>query len=207
MSNRALNSRANSADGQAVAHGDGETADEGGALGPQQVAFDRAAADGVGPIQDQHFHAARPRGFHAVGQGVDERVDPGAGILEVDQQGVDVGEHLRAGNPGTPVQAQYREAERRIDQVGGLDHVVLFFREKPVLRGKERAQGAAEPLVDQLPGVPQPMVDCAGVAKQPQPEASHPEGRIVKEAFEAGTDAFHDGCKGSFFVAFFENLW
>ena len=131
-----------------------------------------SAADGVGPVQDEHFHAARPRGFHAVGQGVDERVDPGARILEIDQQDVDVGEHLPTGDAGVPVQAEDRQAQRRIDQVAGLDHVVLFFREKPVLRGKERAQGAGKPLVDQLPGVPQPAVDRRGVAEQTKPKAS-----------------------------------
>jgi hypothetical protein len=103
-------------------------------MGVQQVAFDGGATDGVGPVEDHHLLAAIACGFHAVGQGIDERIDPGARVLEIDQQTIDIIEHLRLWNASGSVKAENRYAEDGVGYVRGFDHVVLFFGKKAMLR-------------------------------------------------------------------------
>ena len=83
------------------------------------------------------------RGLEHVTQRRDERVDAAAEVLQVDEQHVERVEH-RLGRPAHfAVQAEYRDAEHRIDEVGRLDHVVLLVAAQAVLR----AEGRREPQV------------------------------------------------------------
>ena len=128
------------ADGQAVAQGYRKLSHERLVAGPQHRAFDGVAADGVGPVADDHRDPAGRAGLQAFGHRVDVGVDAGADVLQVDDEQIDIGKHRRRGRAGLPVQGVHRHLEPRMPRVVRLDHVVLHVRAEPVLRAEEGGQ-------------------------------------------------------------------
>ena len=80
--------------GHAVAHRHAELADEGLKPRLQRRPFDLDAADRIRPVADDDRYAVTRRGAQAVRHGVDEGVDAGADVLQVDDEHVDELEHL-----------------------------------------------------------------------------------------------------------------
>ena len=121
------------ADGQPMAHGDWIPPDKGAAVSGQAVALHINAVDGIRTIQDQNLYVVFCSRLETVGQGVDKRIHPAADILQVHQQHIDGLEHAGVRNAGLSVQAEYRDLQRRIDEIGRFNHIVLFFGEKSML--------------------------------------------------------------------------
>ena len=71
---------------------------------------------------------------------------------------VDVVEHLPGGTPLPAVEAEEGQAAGRVAAVVGLDHVVLFFREKTMLGREQAGEPAREAAVDEVPAVAEAAV-------------------------------------------------
>jgi hypothetical protein len=135
----AMNQLGEFAHRQAVAHRQRPGADEAFPARAQQQSFERAASR-VWAVEYPHLLAVLGRGFEQVAQGGDEGVDAAAEVLQVDQQDVETVHHRRRRTTYFAVQAEYRDAMRRVDEVGRLDHVVLLVAAQPVLRPEGSAQ-------------------------------------------------------------------
>jgi hypothetical protein len=80
------------------------------------------------------------RGLEHVKQRGDEGVDAAAEVLQVDEQDVERS-HRLAGRPADlAVQAEDRNAERRVGIVRRLDHIVLLVAAQPVLGPEGRRE-------------------------------------------------------------------
>jgi hypothetical protein len=110
-----------------------EAADETGPL-------DVDAANRVRPVADDHGNAVPRRRAQTVRHRVDERIDPGPDILQVDHQDVDVSKHLGCRLPRLAVERVHGHPPGRILAMGRLDHVVLDVRSEAVLRSEDGAQ-------------------------------------------------------------------
>ena len=106
-------------------------------------AFDLRAADRVGPVADDDLQAVLARGLQAVRHRVDVGVDADADVLQVDDEHVEVGQHLRRRLARLAVERIHRHAAHLVVRVPRLDHVVLHIRAEPVLRAEDRGQGGA----------------------------------------------------------------
>jgi hypothetical protein len=91
-------------------------------------------AGGIGPVENPDGLAVPGGGFEHVQQGGDERVDAATEILQVDQQYVEMREHLLGGPAHLPVETEHGNAMNRVAEIRRLDHVVLFVAAQAVLR-------------------------------------------------------------------------
>ena len=96
MPNASLNSRASSPIVIPCRSGIGNCPTNDAYAGSQQVSFDLLAADRIGPVADDDVHAVARGGAHAVRHRVDVGVDARADVLQIDDQHVDVAQHLGA---------------------------------------------------------------------------------------------------------------
>lgn len=117
-----------------MTHGDGIAPDKGCPSGLQQASLDGVSPGGVGPVEHEDLFVEFPRSFQAIGESPGKGVHAGPRVLEIDDERIDFGEHLPGRNAGGAVEAENRYAENRVGQIPGFDHVVLFFRKKPMLR-------------------------------------------------------------------------
>ena len=121
--------------------------------------FHLEAADRVRAIADNHRHAMTLRGAQAVGHRVDEGVDAGADVLQVDDQRVEPRQHLGRGLPRLAVERVDRYPQRPILRVGRLDHVVLQVGAEAVLRAENGAEPDGLAQGDPIDDVPERAVD------------------------------------------------
>ena len=139
-------------DGHPVPHRHAELADEDSRSPARASAPRPAPADGIGPVGDDDRLAGPCHRPQAVGHRVDEGVDAGADVLQVDDQHVDEAQHLGGRLARLTVEREDRDVAPRVLVVRRLDHVVLQVRPIPVLRpedGRERVVGRdAQPLGD-----------------------------------------------------------
>ncbi len=63
----------------------------------QDVPLDRKAVDGVGPVKHNDGDLLLGRRLHAISQGGGVGVEPGADVLDVEDEGLDAIEHLDRG--------------------------------------------------------------------------------------------------------------
>ena len=167
-----------------MAHGQGIRPHEGGPLRPQQIAFHRGAADGVGAVQDHHLFAQGRRGLHHLGQGGGKGVDPGAHVLHVHQDRV----HRRQGlgrrrQPG-PVEADHRQLQDRVDKIGRGDHIVLLFPQQAVLRAEQDLQLPRKAGRQEFPGAGQIRPHRGRVAQEAQPGPRRPGRGVLQKDFQ-----------------------
>jgi hypothetical protein len=126
------------ADCHTVPQRDGELADKRRERRIQPAAFDLVAANRIRPIADDHVDAVPGRCAHAVGHGVDVGVDPGADILQIHHQHVEIAQHVGHRLPRVAVKRVHRHVTPRILCVRRFNHVVLKIGAEPVLRAEER---------------------------------------------------------------------
>ena len=90
-------------------------------------ALDRVAADRIRPIADDDADAVPARGAQAVGHRVDVGVDARADILEIDDEHVDVGEHLARSARASRCRAS-STGTRRLASVACGDSIMFSCR-------------------------------------------------------------------------------
>ena len=178
------------AQGEAVPHGHRPGADETFPTGAQAESLDRAPGR-VWAIQHPHAFAGARRRLQHIAQGGDEGVDAAAEVLQIDQQHVEAVEHPRRGLAHRAVQAEHRNAERRVDLVRRLHHVVLLVAAQAVLR----AEGGGEVNVaaggKDIQAVLQVGGDRGGMGQQG--DAAALQRRAQAGVFEQAIDTeFHD---------------
>ena len=155
------------ADRHAVPHRDRELADERRVRRVERRALDGVAADRIRPIAHDDADAVPAGGAQAVGHRVDVGVDARADVLEIDDQHVDVGEHLARSARASRCRANApaRAASRR--RVRRLDHVLLQVRAEAVLRAEHRRQRPVAGRGEAIRGVPEPASIEAGLQTRP----------------------------------------
>lgn len=104
------------------------------------VPFDCQAVDRIRPVADDHFFAELFCCPHAIRHRVDERVDAAADVLQIDDKGIDVLDHILRRFARFAVERVNGLACAFVDSVRCLDHVVLHIAANPMLRAKERCQ-------------------------------------------------------------------
>jgi hypothetical protein len=104
------------AEGQAVAHGHRPGADEALPTGPQAQTLDRPAGR-VRPVEHPDGLAVARGGFQDVAQRRNEGVDAAAKVLQIDQQDIEAGHHRLGWPAHLAVQAIYRNAMHRVEEV------------------------------------------------------------------------------------------
>ena len=172
--------------------GSGIEADEGAVRGVEGRALDALPADGVRAVEHHDRLPELGRRLHHVARGVDVGVDAGADVLQVDDDGVHVGQHLRPRLPGLAVQAVERHALPL--RVRRLDHVVLVLPPEAVLGREQR--GDAEPQLP-LPGEEQVHRGPAALVHRglvgDEADAAPPQERLVPRVVEDARDAELEG--------------
>ena len=121
------------AQGEAVAHRDRARADETFPAFAQLQPFDRPAGR-IRTIEHPDRLAVFRGGFQHVKKSGDEGVDATADVLQIDEQHVEVREHLLRGTAHLAIETEYGNPMDRIAKVLRLDHVVLLVTAQPVLR-------------------------------------------------------------------------
>src|SRR6185295_15226051 len=177
------------ADGHAVPEWNRELADEGLEPLHQHGSVNPDPADRVGPVADDDRDAvlfARPQ---AVRHRVDERVDARPHILEIDDEHVEVLEHLRRRLAGVAVQRVHRNAPRGVAGMRGFDHVVLDVRAEAVLRAEDRAKANIAARLEARDDVLKAGVHGSGIRYDSHPLAFQFVRR--QQPFRAQSDA-HD---------------
>ncbi len=178
-------------DGQTVAHGDGRQAHEAGKRRIQESSFCGLAPQGVGPVQNQHADALGCAGLQTVGQGPHVRVDPCPDVLQINDQELQVPQHLLFRHAGLRVEAVDRDAEMRLHGVAGFHHVVLLLAPQTVLRCEERRALSGETLVQELVGVVEVLVHGCLVEQQAEAGALQDVRRLCQAGFQTCGDRFH----------------
>ena len=154
-----------------MAHGQRVQADKGTAIILQQVALDRLSPHGVGPVQHHHLLAVTGRLLQAVGQGIKEGINPGPYIDNIHEQHIKMLIHGGGGPTHLAVETEHRQTADRIEHMGRLDHIVLFFRKKTVLGGEQAGELARKGGHDEIPAVAEVAIGGGLIAEQGQPLA------------------------------------
>ena len=106
----------------------------------QRRTFNRNAIDRIWPVENDNSDvlpfACAHRQIHCPDEGVIARAD----VLQVNQQKVDVLQHLARRFAMFAIQTVNRDRKSRMLVTAPFNHVVLSFAAIPVLRAKERAQ-------------------------------------------------------------------
>jgi hypothetical protein len=108
-----------------VPHGNRKLADERLESPCKKRPFNLDAANRIRPIAHDYRNAVARGGAQAVGHRVDVGVDPGADILEIDHQHVDLAQHFSSRFPRLAVERVNGDATRGILGVRRFHHVVL----------------------------------------------------------------------------------
>ena len=124
---------------QAVAHRHRAGANKTFPARPQCQPFDRPAG-GVRAVENPHRFAMLRGGFQHITQRRDEGVNAAAEILQIDQQHVETVHHRGSRAAYFAVQAEYRDAVQRVEEIGRFDHVVLLVAAQAMLRAEGGAQ-------------------------------------------------------------------
>ena len=103
--------------GQTMTHWDSIHAYKRGKLRPQAVAFQAVSPKGIWTVQDQDLVAMGASGLQAQGHGVDEGIDTGAYILEVDDESVYLLKHGVSWCRAFAIEAEYRDLEHRVGPI------------------------------------------------------------------------------------------
>ena len=168
-----------------MAQRDRELADERGVGGVEQIAFDIVAADRIRPIAHDNAHAVACRGPHAVGHRVDVGVDPRADILQIDDEHIEIAQHVGAGLARFAVERIDRHPPPAVARMGRLDHVVLHVGAKPVLRAEERRHGDVRIIGQPIGRMPEIAVDGRGVAHDPDAAPGNERAVDVEESIDS----------------------
>jgi hypothetical protein len=104
--------------------------------------------------------------FENVTQGRDERVDAATEILQIDKHHIECAHH-RIGRPAHfSIKTEDWNAMHRIDEVGGLDHVVLLVAAQTMLRTEGSGEFDVVACRQSIQGVPQIFGDGSGMREQ-----------------------------------------
>ena len=148
-----------------MTHGQRSGADEALPAASQPRAF-HGPAGGIGAIQHPHGLAVGGRRFQEVAQRRDEGIDPAPQILQVDEDHVERVHHRVRRPAHLAIQAEHRDAMRRVVEVGRLDHVVLLVAAQPVLRTEGGGNRDVTARGQRVQRVPQVVRDRGGVGEQ-----------------------------------------
>ena len=102
--------------------------------------FNGDAVDWIRSIENNNVRPAFLARAHAKIERPNECVITRTDVLKIDQQNIDILQHLRRGLAMLSVQTINRNAESRMFVTFPFDHVVLGLTEEPMLRAEKRAQ-------------------------------------------------------------------
>ena len=133
--------------------------------------LDLRAADRVRAVADDDLEALLARRLQAVRHRVDVGVDAHADVLEVDDEHVEVAQHLGRRLARLAVQRVDRHAADLVMGVPRLDHVVLHVGPEPVLGPEDSGEPCARVRQQPVGDVAQAGVHRGRVADDPDPAA------------------------------------
>jgi hypothetical protein len=155
----------------------------------QQIARNLLSADRIWPIADDYSFAKRLCGAHAVGHRVGEGIDAAAYTLEIDNDHVNVAQHLFGRFARFAVQRINRNVRVSIDGVGRLDHVVLNVAANSVLRSEERSEIDLRMIEEEIGGVMEAVIDGSLVTDESHARAVEDVAALVEQALQAKFDS------------------
>ena len=178
MPNCSLNSRASSPIGHPVAHRNRIQADERFEPGHEHRPFDRAPPIGFGRSQTITLMPWLLRRLQAVGHGVDVGVDARADVLQIDDQDVEVPQHLRRRLARLAVERIDRHAPHARRARARVSIMLSCTSDRNPCCGPKMAASlavgrAAQPIGD----VPELAVDRRRIADDADAAAVEPTGR------------------------------
>ena len=178
------------ADRQTVTRGERVEADEGREGGVGHVALDNRAPERVGAVEHDDRDAGPRADPHRQRHGPDEGVVARADILKVYDENVDAAEHRPGRRAARAVQAEHREARRRVAR--GADRgVILRGPPEPVLRCEEPDQTRAPQVGEERRSVSVARVDRGLVGEERHAATPKERTLLVDEHLEAGSDGGH----------------
>ena len=177
-------------DGHGVAGGQGIEPDEGREARVRQIPFHHEAAERIRAVQHDHGDASPRARLHAERGGPQEGVIPGSHVLQVDDEGVDLREHRRAGGQLSAVETPDGQSRGAVPQ-RSHSRVVLGRAGDAVLGGEERGEPRAADPADGGHRVGQFTGDRGLVAEEPHAASSEKHGQPAHEHVEAGADPRH----------------
>src|SRR5260370_15887407 len=121
-----------------MTRGNGKMADEGREGRIEHIACDLSAANRVGTIAGDYFLPKLLRRAHAVRQSVGKCVDATADVLQIEDDHVDVAQHLFGWFARLAVKGKDRQPGFSVSRVRGLDHIVLDITADSVFRTEDR---------------------------------------------------------------------
>ena len=150
-------------DGEVTAHAVLE--DERCELRIGHVALDALAPERIRTVEHDHADPRARALLHGERQRPDERVVPGSDVLEIDDEPVEPGQHLRRRRALFAVEAPHREPRDRIVR-GGDRGVILGGAPEPVLGREEPHERGAGEILQKLCGMLEAVGDRGLVGEE-----------------------------------------
>jgi len=94
--------------------------------------------------------------------------------------------HFRRWFTPVPVKTENRKTGYLVLLMTGLNHIILFFRKKTVLRAEKTGQLTGKSLIDEITAMDKRRIRRGLVAEKPEPSAHKEAGRIGDQLFDAG---------------------
>ena len=180
--------------GQAVAHRDGEIGrgrERRQILIQEQGTFHGQAVDGVRPVQDDERDAGPGRLFHGHAHRGEIRVESGAGVLDVEDQGVEAAEVVarrpHAGHAAA-IEAMHGYDMARHGDGSAADGGLFAGAGEAMLGGEDRRKGDTGSRGQDLGGEAAASVAAGVVGDQADPEAVKFPEAIRFQDVDAGPD-------------------
>ena len=134
----------------------------------EQIPFHDLAAQGIGPVQNEHLYTCLRGGLNAAPERGGEGVNTRAHVLKVHDQDIDHFQHVGEGPPGFTVQAEDGNLQFPVNCVGGFLHIVLFLPSVAVLGPEKGLQSTRQAAGQGCLGMYEVLTKGGLVCKQAQ---------------------------------------
>src|SRR5262249_31292437 len=158
----------------------------------QNTAFNTDAADWIWAVEHNHALAVCARSLHCKSHRIDKGVNPRPHILQVENQNVDIAEHLFGRFPHLAIKRPGHYAREWIAKAFPFNHVVLSFTANAMLRAKEGCGFSPPVRVKEVRGVADRVIDRRRMANQTNARIPQQAHLFFEKAFESERDVGSD---------------
>ena len=157
----------------------------------EKIALNLDTANRVWAIAGDYFLPILPGGPHAVCQRINKGIDAAAHALQVDNDYVNVTQHLLSRLARLTIKRIDRQSSLSIGRVRCLNHVVLNIAANSMLRAEQRGQVDVWMFVKQVGRMTKTMIDRGLVTHQGNPPAANQIELFIKQPLDPKFDSFH----------------
>lgn len=179
--------------GHGDADGHGEIADEIEAVRVEHGAFDDFAAERIGAVEDEEGDFAAGGFFHGIGHSGFIGVEADAGVLDIEDEGVNAAEHIVSEAAGVAVEAVNGQAG---GGVGGVGDFFVELAADAVFGAEQRNESDARGASEKVNGAATVAGNAGVIGDEADAAATKGSEVLLDEDVKAGLDAGSLGGRG-----------